>query len=188
MQQPLTATDFQSRLTELGNSPTDSGSLDMIVRRPESGEREVVQQADLHPNDGVVGDNWSTRGSSHTEDGNADPNRQITLMNSRVLRAIESQPSRWALAGDQLIVDLDLSIYNLQPGHQISIGTAILEITDIPHTGCANFTARFGHDAIRFVNSKEGRDMRRRGIYARVVQAGSIQVGDTVSKIVAEAD
>jgi hypothetical protein len=113
----------------------------------------------------------------------AHPEAQITLMNSRVIQLLSGGRESWPLAGDQLFVDLDLSIDNLPAGQRLSIGSAVLEITAMPHTGCDKFTARFGHDAIRFVNSREGRAARRRGIYARVVQAGTIRAGDTISKI-----
>lgn len=179
----LTMTELEAGLMELGESPRDGGTLEMIVSRPAEGERVVMERGEMDVVQGLIGDNWQARGSRHTEDGSARPEAQITLMNSRVVQTVAGDRDRWALAGDQLYVDLDLSEDNLPAGQRIAIGTAILEITALPHTGCDKFTARYGHDAIRFVNSKEGRAQRRRGIYAKVVQAGTISAGDTISKL-----
>jgi MOSC domain-containing protein YiiM len=155
------------------HSPQDTGRLEMIVARPEHDRRQLLVGGELTREDGLRGDNWAAR------DG-TQPDRQITLMNVRALQAVAGERGRWPLAGDQLIVDLDLSAENLPPGQQLLIGQAVLEITTQPHTGCAKFTERFGHAAIRWVNSPEGRQLRLRGAYARVIQPGSIQVGDTI--------
>jgi hypothetical protein len=178
----LTMAELEAGLSELAQTPKDQGALEMIVCRPEILERKVVDQAELDPEQGLIGDNWKTRGSSHSEDGSALLDAQITLMNSRALQLMAHDRSRWALAGDQLIVDFDLSAENLPIGQQITIGSALLEITPMPHTGCAKFTERFGHDAIRFVNSPEGRAARRRGVYAKVIKAGAIRIGDVIKK------
>ncbi len=183
MYRHLTKRELEAGLAEIGESPKDKGTLEMIVCRPDEDERLVLERAELDPTNGLIGDNWRERGSRQTEDGKAHPDMQITLMNSRIIQLLAQDRSRWPLAGDQLFVDLDLSFENLKPGQKISIGTAVLEITDMPHNGCAKFTERYGHDAIQFVNSAEGRQLRRRGIYARVIQHGSISVGDVVSKI-----
>lgn len=179
----LTMTELEITLAQLGDSPQDSGTLEMIVCRPATDQRTVMDRAELDVTQGLIGDNWRARGSSRTEDGSARPDAQITLMNSRVVQTIAGDRSRWALAGDQLYVDLDLSEANLPAGQRIAVGSAILEITALPHTGCDKFTARYGHDAIRFVNSREGRAQRRRGIYAKVVQSGTIRSGDVISKL-----
>jgi hypothetical protein len=176
-------TQLETRLAELGDSPQDNGVIAMIVARPEIDERRVVEQAELHPVEGLIGDNWLARGSRYTDDGNAMLGAQIAIMNSRVIQSIAQDRSRWSLAGDQLFVDMDLSVDNLSPGQCLAVGFAVLEITDIPHAGCAKFTERYGHDAIRFVNSREGQHKRRRGIYARVIQPGVIRRGDALSKI-----
>lgn len=183
MSRYLTMDELEAGLVEIGQSPKEKGMLEMIVCRPDEDERLVLEHAELDPTEGLIGDNWRARGSRHTEDGKAHPDSQIAIMNSRIIQLLAQDRSRWPLAGDQLYVDLDVSSDNLPPGQQITIGTALLEITDMPHTGCAKFTERYGHDAIRFVNSPEGRRFRRRGLYARVLRPGTISVGDVVSKV-----
>ena len=131
---------------------------------------------------GIVGDNWCTRGSSKTKDGAAHPDMQINIMNARAIALVAQDRDRWALAGDQLYLDLDLSVANLRAGTRLAIGSAILEVTSLPHTGCKKFTERFGLDAMKFVNSDLGRDLRLRGHNSLVVQAGVIRPGDMVSK------
>jgi hypothetical protein len=176
-------TELQANLIAAGESPRDHGTVEMIVSRPALGERITLDSATLDVTQGLVGDNWLARGSRHTDDGSAMPDAQIALMNSRVVQALAGDRDRWALAGDQLFVDLDVSVENLPVGQRLSIGTTILEITPLAHNGCAKFTERYGHDAIRFVNSPEGKQARRRGLFARVIQAGTIRVGDTISKL-----
>ena len=86
-------------------------------------------------------------------DGSANPDAQLTLMNARVVALVAGERERWPLAGDQLYVDLDLSADNLPPGTRLAVGSAVIEVTPEPHTGCAKFSARFGSEALRFVNS-----------------------------------
>jgi MOSC domain-containing protein YiiM len=107
---------------------------------------------------------------------------QINIMNSRAAALVAQHPERWSAAGDQLYIDLNLGPANLPPGTKLEIGSAVLEVTDIPHTGCAKFMARFGRDAVKFVNSRVGRELNLRGINARVVQPGVIRTGDLVKK------
>lgn len=156
------------------------GTLELIVRRPSVDQREVVDVAELDPNVGLRGDDWSRRGSGSMPDGGPDPEAQITLISTRVLAAIEPDRSRWPLAGDQLYVDLDLSIAALPAGSRLRIGEAIVEISQPPHTGCAKFSARFGSDALRWINSPRGRELRMRGANARVVVGGEVRTGDRV--------
>jgi len=177
-----TMTELEAGLDQICQSPTDEGVLDLIVRRPRTGEREVLGEGQLDLVAGLLGDNWGTRGSSRSLDGCAHPDMQLNLMNSRVIALVTQDKGRWRLAGDQLFVDLDLSAANLPPGTQLALGSAVIEVTDQPHTGCAKFLARFGLDAMRFVNSEVGKQLHLRGINARVVQAGVIRVGDIVKK------
>lgn len=172
-----------ARLDEVRHSPTDDGPVRMIVRRPRDLEREVVDQAELSTEVGLVGDNWLTRGNRRTPDGKAHPDAQLTLMNSRALDLVAQAQERWPLAGDQLLVDLDLSLDNLPAGSRLAIGTAVVEITALPHTGCKQFSARFGVDATKFVNSPAGKQLRLRGVNAKIVQSGQVRVGDRAHKL-----
>ena len=178
----LSITELEAGLGIIRQSPSDQGLLKMIVRRPKTDEREIVNEAELNLEVGLVGDIWKVRGSKATPDGSANIEAQITLMNMRAISLLAQDESRWALAGDQLYVDFDLSETNLPAGTRIAIGSAILEVSATPHTGCAKFSERFGKDALKFVNSPDGKQLHLRGINTRVVQAGEIRVGDVVKK------
>lgn len=181
--QMLTLSSLEAGLDRIRQSPRETGTLDLIVRRPAVEARELLDAAELDRTVGMVGDNWATRGSSRTSDGSAHPDMQLTLMNSRTIALVAQERARWPLAGDQLYVDLDLSVENLPPGARLAIGAAVVEITPEPHMGCKKFAARFGIDALQFVNSTVGKALRLRGVNTRVIQGGPIAVGDTVHKI-----
>jgi MOSC domain-containing protein YiiM len=174
---------LETGLTNIQNSPRDNGSLEMIVVRPEKKHRATLQECELSLKRGVEGDHWAKGCWKSLPDGSPDPDVQVTLMNSRCLELISASKSQWPLAGDNLIVDMDLSIHNLQPGQKLSVGSAVLQITSVPHTGCNNFKERFGVDSLKFISSKKGKELRLRGIYARVVQDGYVKLGDRVKKI-----
>ena len=179
----LSLAELEAGLGIIRQSPQDNGLLKLIVRRPKVDEREIVNEAELDLEEGLVGDTWKARGSKATPDGSANINAQITLMNMRAIALLAQDESRWALAGDQLFVDFDLSEANIPAGTRIAIGSAVLEISATPHTGCAKFSERFGKDALKFVNSPDGKQLHLRGVNARVVQAGGIQVGNVVVKV-----
>ena len=183
MSNHLTSAQLESGLERIRQSPTDDGQLELIVRRPAEDEREVLAEGALDLEQGLVGDTWRQRPSSKTDDGTAHPDMQLNVMNSRASQLIAGERDRWPLAGDQLYVDLDLSDQNLPPGTQLSIGSAIIEVTDQPHLGCAKFRERFGIDALRFVNSEVGRQLNLRGVNAKVVKPGTVATGDTVTKV-----
>jgi hypothetical protein len=182
-QRHLMMAELEAGLEEIRRSPKDEGLLELIVRRPDIDARETLEEAELHLLGGLVGDNWKVRGSSRTSDGSAHPDMQLNIMNSRVIALLAQSKDRWALAGDQLFVDLDLSSDNLQAGTRLAIGSAVIEVTAQPHTGCKKFVGRFGSDAMKFVNSEIGKQLHLRGINARVAQSGVIRVGDVVRKI-----
>jgi MOSC domain-containing protein YiiM len=168
--------ELEAGLDEIKRSPTGEGTVELVVRRPREGEREVLEEGILDTALGLVGDRWSRKTSAH-------PDTQLTLMNARAIAVIAGDRERWALAGDQLYVDLDLSVENLPPGTRLEVGTAVLEVADELHTGCAKFTDRFGSAAIRFVNKSPGRELRLRGMYAKVVEPGTVRPGDSIRKL-----
>ncbi len=175
----LEMTELEGNLEEIRRSPRREGELSLIVRRPRSGEREVIDEGELTVAEGLVGDNWSTR----TPDVPLEPERQLTIMNSRVAGLLAQEAERWQLFGDQLYIDLELSEANLPVGTRIELGEAVIEVTPIDHTGCKKFAERFGVDAVKFVSTSVGKEMRLRGMYAKVVQPGLIRAGDVVRKL-----
>lgn len=175
--------ELEASLDHLRNSPKDEGVVQLIVRRPRVDERELLEEAELDPLKGLIGDSWCVRGSSKTVDGGPHPEMQINIINARVAALVAQDESRWSLAGDQLYIDMDLSKANLPAGTQLEIGSAVLEVTPLPHTGCHKFVSRFGVDAMKFVNSEVGKELCLRGINARVVQAGVVRLGSTAKKI-----
>ncbi len=179
------AGELAAFLPLLRQAPREVGTLELLVARPEPGERDVLAEGELDLAVGLVGDSWLRRGSSRTADGAAHPDMQLNVMSARMVAFLAGAPERRALAGDQLYVDLDLSHDNLPTGSTLTIGDptsrgAVIEVTDQPHTGCAKFIARFGEEAMRFVNGGTGRPMRLRGLNAKVVVPGRIRPGDPV--------
>lgn len=179
----LTKQELEAGLPLVRQAPKDQGILHLIVRRPQEDAREVLAVGNLDAIEGLVGDTWCKRKSSRTEDGKPHPDMQLNIMNSRAIELIAQSQDRWQLAGDQLFLDLDLSKENLPAGTRLSLGTAVIEVTAQPHTGCKKFVERFGVDAMKFVNSEVGRELQLRGINAKVVQSGEIRVGDIATKI-----
>ncbi len=170
-------------VSDVRRAPCDGGLLRLIARRPGPDEREVLADAELDVTAGLIGDTWSQRPSRRMPEGQPHPDMQLTLMNARAAALFAVTPDRWALAGDQLYVDLHLGEDNLPAGTRLSIGGAVVEITDQPHTGCAKFAQRFGLDAQRFLSSPDGVALRLRGINARVLVGGRIAVGDVLTKV-----
>lgn len=179
----LTEAQLAARLSEVLESPANHGKLVQIIARPDKELREVRERTEVTPEAGMIGDRWAKYCTRRHPDGSLNPDTQLTLMNTRCLAIVAGPSERWPLAGDNLLVDLDLSEANLPPGQRLKIGSAVLEVTAEPHTGCAKFCKRFGADALKFVNSTEGRKLRLRGLNAQVIQAGTLAVGDSVAKI-----
>lgn len=177
--------ELAAYLPTLDAAPKDAGTLRLVVARPAAGEREVLEEGWLDPEVGLVGDNWIERGSKRTEDGSSHPDMQLNVMSHQLIEFLAQDPEREPLAGDQLFIDLDLSHDNLPAGSRLVIADpetrgAVIEVTEQPHTGCAKFIARFGKDAMAFVNGREGRPRRLRGLCARVVVPGQVRPGDPV--------
>jgi len=183
MMQHITSGQTQAGLPSILDAPADTGRLEMIVRRPAVNARELLDAATLDVVQGLVGDTWKDRSSSRTPDGTPHADLQLTLMGVRTISLLARYRERWPLAGDQLFVDLDLSAANLPAGTRLGIGEAVVEVTSQPHTGCGKFIERFGVDAMKFVNSPEGRALNLRGINAKVVEGGVVRLGDSVRKL-----
>lgn len=171
---------LNERLDWVRQAPQDEGAVRLLVRRPAVDAREILTEAQLDVELGLVGDNWHLKGSSATADGGPDPRAQITVTSWRAVSLVAGSEDRAALAGDQIHADLDLSLDNLPAGTLLHIGSAVLEVSAKPHTGCKKFSGRFGADALRFVNLGAGRELRLRGINTRIAQAGTVRLGDVI--------
>jgi MOSC domain-containing protein YiiM len=180
----LTTEELEAGLGRIEAAPKAEGVVELIVRRPAEGEREVLEEGVLDLDEGLVGDMWRIRGSKRTPDGSSHRDMQLTVMSARAVDLVAAgDRERWALAGDQLYVDLDISEHNLPAGTRLAVGSAVIEVTAEPHTGCAKFHARFGGDAHRFVNIRTHRHLRLRGLNAKVVEPGTVRSGDTIRKL-----
>ena len=175
--------ELEAALDAIRAAPRDVGVIELIVRRPAIDAREVIEEATIDPVVGLVGDTWPVRPSSKTPDGSPHPEKQVTLMGVRAISALVDDRAHWPIAGDQLFVDLDLGLENLPPGTRLAVGTAVLEVSAAPHTGCAKFTERFGSAASRWLNTPTGRGLNLRGINAKVVAGGVVRRGDIIKKI-----
>ena len=153
-------------LDHIRQSPSDRGRLELIVV-----DHTAETDGALDVAHGLVGERRRSG------------DRQLTIMNARVIELLAGATDRWPVAGDQLFVDLDLSTTNLPAGTHLQIGSAIVEVTPPPHRGCEKFGARFGREALDLVNTSEGIELNLRGIHAKVVQGGAIRVGEAVRKL-----
>lgn len=182
--QQLSAVELEQCLADVLASPADNGPLIAIFVRPAPNERRTLATAQLSPESGIDGDRWVHDSFYSSKNGDADPRSQVSLMNSRYLRTIAGGDDSMCLAGDNLIVDLDLSEVNLRAGSQLAVGDdVIIEITDLSHTGCGKFQNRYGKEVRAFTNNERGKSLHLRGRYARIITGGTIHVGDSVRKI-----
>ena len=178
-----TQEQLEAGLAAILESPRDQGTVELIACRPAPGERTVLDAATFDAETGVVGDSWNARPSKLMPDRRPHPDAQVTLMNARVIALLAGDREHWAIAGDQLYVDLDLSPANLPTGTRLAVGDTVLEVTPLPHTGCAKFNARFGSDATRWINAPNGRALNLRGINTRIVTPGQVRRGDAIRKL-----
>ena len=179
----LDKTSLEAGLPEILKSPRDEGELRGIVIRPNTDERERREKCELSPEGGVHGDNWSSSTWRRNEDGSPGTEMQASIINARLLDLLAGSNQAWELAGDNLVVDFDLSVDYISPGTQLAVGDALLEVTAEDHSGCSKFRARYGEDALQFVNSDAGHRHNLRGVYARILKGATVRVGDRVRKV-----
>lgn len=177
--------DLAAHLPHLRAAPAEIGRLDLVVRRPAVDERDVLDEGTLSKDGGLEGDNWLDRATSRAIEAGRHLDAQINVTSARMASFLAfGDIERQSLAGDQLHLDLDISHENLPTGTRIAIGEdAVIEVTKKPHNGCAKFRARYGQDALDFVNSENGQAMRLRGFNARVVTGGTVRPGDKVTRL-----
>ncbi|MCB9765775.1 MAG: hypothetical protein H6739_38730 [Alphaproteobacteria bacterium] len=151
--------------------PLREGRVALVTARLPEGARRTPARARLTVADGVEGDRWAQ--------GRRMPEAQVTLMRADVAGLIcNGQPL--SLPGDNLLVELDLSLDNLPAGVRLAVGTAELEVTAEPHDGCTLFRERFGGPALKLTAHADYKALRLRGIHARVVRDGEVCPGDAV--------
>ncbi len=177
-----TVSEQLAELVEAG-FPKQTGTLEAIFIRPVTDEREELEEAELLRAEGVKGDRWRATASKRLPDGAPDPRTQITMMNAKVLDCVSGGRDNWGAAGDQLIVDLDVSEENLPVGRRLKIGDAVVEVTDIPHTGCAKFRKRYGNEGLDYINAEGREHLRLRGVYVMVIDEATVKAGDTIEKM-----
>jgi hypothetical protein len=179
----MTLSEIEAGVAWVRAAPSDVGSVAALVVRPEVNQRESLTQVMFSPQQGVAGDNWVMDCWKKLPNGESDPEVQVAIMNARMIEVLTRDKNLWPFAGDQLFVDFDLGVNNLAVGDRLQVGDALLEITAEPHRGCSKFKKRFGPDALAFVNSPQGDAHRLRGVYARIVSAGEVRVGDDIRKV-----
>ena len=177
--------DLEAGVDRVRKSPKQEGVIELIICRPKIGERRELEIAELDLDKGLIGDNWKKRGFAKNRDGSAHPDMQINLMNSRAIGLIAKEKNRWMLAGDQFYVDLDLCPANVPPGTQLAMGKVVIEVTNEPHLACKKFAERFGRDAAMFANSEVGKSLNLRGINAKVILPGKVNIGSVIKKVMA---
>lgn len=174
----VTTAELENNLHYILSSPKDAGRVESIIVRRRKNERELRKEVFLSLEKGVEGDRWFDLSK-----GEPDPRRQLTIINSRLIKLLAQSEDRLCLAGDNLITDFDLSVSNLPVGQRLTIGNVIIEISDVPHTGCLKFAERYGNDSVEFINAPERSNLRLRGVYAKFLNSGLIYLGDSINKI-----
>ena len=159
-------------LQTLPAAPSGTGRVEGLVLRPERGTRQEVQQIELTPEGGILGDRWGKRKHSTTH-------RQVSAIRKDVLDMLSGDA--WAaLSGDNLQVDLDLSEKALPVGCLLNIGTAVLRVSPEVYGPCQLFSGRFGQNAHDATLDPTWLSARGRGVLLEVVQGGVIQIGDII--------
>ena len=158
--------------------PRERGTVRLLCVRRAPSEHVTPEAVEVTVEEGLVGDRWS-RATDHQP----DPEAQVTLMMAGVAELVAAGEQPLHEAGDNILVDYDISVDNLPAGSRLRIGEAVLEVSVSPHTGCSKFSGRFGQDALRWVNWRYWRERRLRGVNCRVISSGTVRLGDSIERI-----
>ena len=171
--------ELESLWSAMLPQPRDRGSVRLLTIRREPSVHETPVSVAMTVEGGLEGDRWAAGWRER------DPERhaQVTLMNASVTELVAAGRQPLHEAGDNILVDFDISVDNLPAGTRLRVGEALLEISEVPHTGCSKFAARFGQDALRWANWRHWRERRLRGVNARVVEGGTVRVGDPIERL-----
>jgi len=156
--------------------PRGRGGVRRICVRTGGGAHACPPRVRVTCEGGVDGDRWAREPQRRLD-------AQVTLIAARVAEWIARPGSPPEAAGDNFHVDLDVGVEALPVGTRIRLGTAVVEVTALPHSGCAKFRDRFGLDAVRWVNDPGHRERRLRGVNCRVIADGEVAVDDAVELV-----
>lgn len=178
-----TLDDLQAKLSWATSAPRDNAPISTLCVRPAEGDRQFVERIDFSVTEGVVGDRWIRKTWMRLPDGRPDPRIQVCLLGQRVLELVRIDPYRMPYPGDNIVADLDFSETNLPSGQLLRVGTATLEVSDIFNTACSKWRARYGDDALRWINLPDNLPHRLRGVLCRVVASGYATIKDRIVKV-----
>lgn len=182
-----TPAELQAGLAHVLNAPRDAGQVQMLCLRPDYGRRFFVDEIAVTRAQGIPGERWATRPWLRLEDGSPHPGIQVSILSRRVLDLVWHDRENTPHPGDTFITDMDLSEANLPPGQLLAAGSAVLQVSDIFNDGCVKWAARYGQSARDWINAREHRALRLRGILCSVWQDGLVRNGDRISKFSAPA-